>query len=97
MNTENIEIKEQQPIVDIKEALENSVMFERNLVVPQQLDETGERWGVRIGNKLACEEIFATKEETELFISKKPFKIQFSLICAIVEAQLNQKKYGNNQ
>lgn len=92
MSTKNIEIKEQQPTMDVKDALENSIIFERNLIVAQQLDESGERWGVRIGSKLACEEVFATKEEAELFISKRPFKIQFSLICAIVEAQLNQKK-----
>ena len=97
MNTKNIETKKQQLTTDVKNALKNSTIFEHNLVVAQQLDETGEKWGVRIGSKLACEEIFATKEETELFISKRPFKIQCALIGAIIDAILNQKKYGNNK
>ena len=89
MSTKDIDIKEQ--IMDVKDALENNIMFERNLIVAQQLDETGERWGVRIGSKLACEETFATKEEAELFISKRPFKIMFALMCAVAEMVYNNQ------
>lgn len=79
---------------EIENAVKISNEFKKNIIVPQQLDETGEKWGIRIGNKLACEEIFTSKENAEIFISGIPFKILFALICAVAEMiyEKNNKK-----
>lgn len=76
----------------IKEAMDNDIEFERNVIVPQQLDETGEKWGIRIGSKLASNNVFATKEDAEFYISKRPFKIIFALMCAVAEMVYNNQQ-----
>ena len=76
----------------IKEAMKNDIKFEQNVIVPQQLDETGEKWGIRIGSKLVSDDVFATKEDAEFFISKRPFKIIFALMCAIAEMVYNNQQ-----
>ena len=86
------EMKECNNVFDgIKKAMENDIKFEQNVIVPQQLDETGERWGVRIGSKLVSDDEFATKEDAEFYISKRPFKIMFSLMCAVAEMVYNNQ------
>ena len=82
----------QDAFARIREAMKKDIEFEKNVIVPQQLDETGEKWGIRIGSKLTSDDIFATKEDAELFISKRPFKITFALICAIAEMIYNNQK-----
>lgn len=83
----------------VKEAMDKDYEFYHNLVQPQQLDETGEKWGVRIGGRLVSDDVFETEDQAKDYIERKPWKIYFSMMCAVTEMVLNQKKYekGNIQ
>ena len=92
------EVRERNHEFDgIKNAMKNDIEFEQNIIVPQQLDETGEKWGIRIGNKLASDDVFPTKEDAEFFISKRPFKIMFTLICAVAEMVYKNEQKKNKE
>ena len=77
---------------NIKEAMEDDIECERNIIVRQHLNETGEKWGVRIGSKLVSNDVFATREDADYYISKRPFKIMFALMCAVAETIYEEKQ-----
>ena len=72
-------------------ALSKDKEFTDSLIVPQQLDETGETWGIRIGGRLVSDDIFKTKEDAKRYAERRPMKIIFSLMCAIAEMVYEQK------
>ena len=87
MKTENCNFTAEE----IFNALNKDKEFTDSLIIPQQLDETGEKWGIRIGGKLASDDIFNTKEDAEKYAAQRPMKIIFSLMCAIAEMIYEQK------
>ena len=69
----------------VREAMNKDYDFYHNLVHTQQLDETGEKWGVRIGGRLVSDDIFENEEQANDFIQRKPWKIHFAMMCAVAE------------
>ena len=79
----------------VREAMNKDYDFYHNLVHTQQLDETGEKWGVRIGGRLVSDDIFENEEEAKYFIECEPWKIHFAMMCAVAEMIFEQKTNGN--
>ena len=77
-------------------ALNRDKEFTDSLIVPQQLDETSETWGIRIGGRLVSDDVFNTKEDAEKYIEQRPMKITFALMCAIAEMVFKELTNENN-
>lgn len=59
--------------------------FALELFKVRALNEEGNLFGISIGDKLATDETFETKEEAISYILERPWKLMFSMSAAIAE------------